>query len=505
MSSSPFSVPATCASACAAGFLVTLALLAPAPAARASEPSGRAPAPQPPAPVAPLSSHREAPGITETPKVDGTDFYMFNSYEAGREDTVTFIADYLPLQDPYGGPNYFNLDPDARYEIHVDNDGDAVQDISFRFTFYTVLKDIALPVGAPGSEKIVSIPLVQAGSVSLADATAQNVAAYYSIDVIGMVGGHAIAVPVLDAQTGETRFAQPLDNIGPKTIADYATYAQGFVHDVLLPGGVPARVFVGQRKDPFVVSLGATFDLVNLNPLGPPDGGQDDLKDKNVTALELEIPKSFLVAGQPVLGAWTTASLRQSSKLVKAPTFEQPTQERGRFVQVSRLGSPLVNELVIGLKDKNRFNASVPADDAQFLDYVTNPVLPELLEVLFGVRAPDLFPRADLVQAFLTGVPGLNENGAVGEMLRINTGTPAVPAAQQNPLGVIAGDVAGFPNGRRPGDDVVDIALRVVMGVLLDSTVAPDGQLPYTDGAAVDASFFDGTFPYLRSPIPGGA
>jgi len=308
---------------------------------------------------------------------------------------------------------------------------------------------------------------------------------------------------VLDALTGETRFAQPLDNIGSKTIADYAGYAKGFVHEVLLPGGVPARVFVGQRKDPFVVNLGPTFDLVNLDPLGPVDGGHDDLDDKNVTALELEIPRSFLVAANPVLGAWTTASLRRVTQLAKAPSFDTPTLDQGRFMQVSRLGSPLVNELVIGIKDKNLFNASEPKDDGQFLDYVTNPTLPELVQALFGVQAPDLFPRADLVQAFLTGVPGLNANGATGEMLRLNTTTPAVPAAQQNALGVIGGDVAGFPNGRRPGDDVVDIALRVVMGALLDPTVAPDGQLPYTDGAKIDASFFDGAFPYLRTPIPG--
>jgi hypothetical protein len=455
--------------------------------------------------VAAHSSHREAPGITETPKVDGTDFYMFSSYEPGREDMVVFVADYLPLQDPYGGPNYFTMDPGARYEIHVDNDGDAVQDISFRFRFYSELQDLALQVGAPGQEKSVSIPLVQAGAVTALDNSAQNVLESCTVDVVYEVGAAEVAVPVLDATTLETRFAKPLDNIGPKTIADYESYARTFVHDVLLPGGVPARLFTGQRKDPFVVNLGPTFDLVNLNPLGPPDGGKDDLDDKNVTALILEIPKSFLVAGNPVLGAWTTASLPQVSRLAKQPTFEAPTQDRGRFVQVSRLGSPLVNEVVIGLKDKNLFNGSMPANDSQFLDYVTNPTLPELLQALFGVQAPDLFPRADLVQAFVTGVPGLNANGGVGEMLRLNTTTPAVPPAAQQALGVLAGDVAGFPNGRRPGDDVVDIALRVVMGALLDPTVAPDGQLPYTDGAPIDATMFFAEFPFLATPIPGGA
>jgi len=172
-------------------------------------------------------------------------------------------------------------------------------------------------------------------------------------------------------------------------------------------------------------------------------------------------------------------------------------------VQVSRLSAPLVNELVIGLKDKDLFNSSHPTGDGQFLTYVTNPTLPELLEILFGVTAPNLFPRTDLVAAFLTGLPGLNENGSVGEMLRLNTAIPAVPAASQSRLGALGGDLAGFPNGRRPGDDVVDIELRVAMGALLSPTDAPSGQLPYTDGAFLDASAFDGSFPFLRDPLPG--
>ena len=158
---------------------------------------------------------------------------------------------------------------------------------------------------------------------------------------------------------------------------------------------------------------------------------------------------------------------------------------------------------MIGLKDKDTFNGSKPADDGQFADYITNPTLPELLEVLFGVTAPNQFPRADLVQVFATGVPGINMNGSFGEMLRLNTSFAAVPAAQQSNLGVLGGDLAGFPNGRRLGDDVVDMSLRVVMGVLLDQVVAPSGQLPYTDGAYVDASMFDSVFPYVQDPHPG--
>jgi hypothetical protein len=194
---------------------------------------------------------------------------------------------------------------------------------------------------------------------------------------------------------------------------------------------------------------------------------------------------------KPVIGAWTTASLRDGDRDLR---------------QVSRLGMPLVNEVVIGLKDKNRFNASLPKDDAQFATYVTNPTLPALLELLFGgagVRAPTRFPRTDLVAAFLTGLEGLNKTGTPAEMLRLNTSIAAKPAANQNNLGALGGDTAGFPNGRRPGDDVVDIELRVAMGALLPAADAPSGSLPFTDGAVVDASFFDASFPYLKSPIPG--
>jgi len=206
---------------------------------------------------------------------------------------------------------------------------------------------------------------------------------------------------------------------------------------------------------------------------------------------------------QRVIGAWTAASLPQTSKLLSDPTYAQPTRDSGPFVQVSRLGMPLVNEVVIGLKDKDRFNASQPVDDAQFADYVTHPTLPALLEALFGVTAPTLFPRADLVQVFATGIPGLNANGSFGEMLRLDLRQPPTPVGMQHRLGVLGGDLAGFPNGRRPGDDVVDVALRVVMGVLLDPSVAPSGQLPYTDGAFLDESSFDASFPYLRTPFPG--
>lgn len=459
------------------------------------------------APTAIPSSHREAPAITETPKVDGTDFYMFNSYEPGRAGYVTLVANYLPLQDPYGGPNYFTLDPDARYEIHIDNDGDAKEDITFRFQFKSLLKDIKLNIGGVN----VAVPLVNVGAITAGNNGPLNVQEQYTCRVVYGTNPLNPGIAVRNSANQSPVFTKPADYIGTKSFPDYESYAAQYMYDVVLPGcNQTGRLFVGQRKDPFVVNLGETFDLVNTNPLGPENGEADDLADKNITSLILEVPASFLRCGEEtVVGGWTTASLPQTRILKKKPSFLQPTIEAGPYIQVSRLGMPLVNEVVIGLSDKDRFNASEPRDDGQFLVYVTNPTLPALLNVLFGVTPPCL-PRSDLVSAFLTGVPGLNKpaNVTPSEMLRLNTATPPVPKGLQNRLGVIGGDTAGFPNGRRPGDDVVDISLRVVMGAIVPNagqpgSCAPQGNLAFTDGAIVNDQFFDNAFPYLRTPIPG--
>lgn len=456
------------------------------------------------------SSHREAPFITEHPKVDGTDFYFFRSYEPGREDYVTLVANFLPLQDPYGGPNYFTLDPDALYEIHIDNNGDAIEDLTFQFQFQTLLADIALPVGPPGQEQMVSVPVVNVGQILNPTAAAQNVWEQFTITLVRGDRRTGERTELTPPGADSISFGKPIDNIGMKSLPDYEAYAAQFIYDVLLPDSKKnARVFVGQRKDPFVVNLGEVFDLVNItNPLGPVDAEADDLADKNVTSLIIELPIDFILSdpNNPIVGAWYTSSLRQARVLSPMPDFYTPAAEGGAWVQVSRLGSPLVNEVVIGIKDKNKFNASEPKDDGQFLTYVTNPTLPEILEILFfnaGVRAPNAFPRADLIAAFLTGVSGLNQTATPSEMLRLNTSIAPTPMGAQNNLGVIGGDLAGFPNGRRPGDDVVDIELRVAMGVLLPPDVAPSGQLPFTDGAVCNASQIDGVFPYLRTPIAG--
>lgn len=458
-------------------------------------------------PLASASSHREAPFISELPRVDATDFYLFNSYEEGREDFVTVVANYQPLQDPYGGPNYFRMDPQARYDLHLDNDGDGVEDLTFRFRFVNRLRNLALPVGAPGQEKVVPVPLTNIGGITAADASNLNVVEQFSVELIsGPVSNPLSVQQLFDAANNSPWFPKPTDNIGKKSFADYQSYADSHIHDVLLPGATPGRVFVGQRQDPFVVNLGETFDLINLDPVGAPDAKENSLKGKNVTSLILELPKSLVQGnGVGIVGGWTTASLPRTRVLNADPGFydAETSPAQSPLAQVSRLGMPLVNEVVIGLPDKNRFNASVPADDAQFLDYVTHPTLPELIEALFGVTAPNAFPRADLIQVFLTGIPGLNENGSTAEMLRLNMGIAAVPRDQQLNLGVLAGDLAGFPNGRRPGDDVVDAALRVVMGVLLPDVDAPSGQLPYTDGATVNATDFQDKFPYLNTPFGG--
>lgn len=466
------------------------------------------------------SSHREAPFITEIPKVDGTDFYMFRSYESGREDTVTLIANYMPFQDPFGGPNYYTSDENAVYEIHIDNNADAVEDITFRFDFANVFNAIAIPVG----EETVNIPLKNSAGVGPSPTDTGNVQLRQEYELTVVRGGSSQMAT--NATTGGTTFSKPLDYIGEKTFSaetgggDYEAYANAHIYDIAIPGcDGTGRVFVGQRQEAFAINVGDIFDLVNLNPVGEVDTGINDLRDHSTTSMALEIPTECLTGsaqlanGQKVIGGWTTSSLRQARILNPAPN-ELGAQgagasiSGGAYTQVSRLGNPLVNEVVIGLKDKDRFNASEPVDDAQFLTYVTNPTLPELLETLFGVQAPNVFPRTDLVAAFLTGIEGLNKPVEVvpSEMQRLNTAIDPVPLGQQDPLGVLAGDNAGFPNGRRPIDDVVDIELRVAMGVLLPDSQAPDGQLPYTDGVRGEPDFLlQSTFPYLATPIAGSA
>lgn len=510
------------------------------------------------------SSHREAPGISGMPKVDGTDFYMFDSYEPGRANFVTMIANYIPIQAAYGGPNYFTLDNNAIYEIHVDKDGDAKEDLTLQFKFSTKLLNgngFELPIGPDGNTVDVPIPLRNYGGiVNKGDATI-NEAEFYTVTAIEGDRRTGKRSKVKGPNSDGT-FTKPIDNIGMKSIPDYAAYANQHIYPLQLACGT-GKVFVGQRAEAFAVNLGKIFDLVNIvpiqgadNPLWPQynvgagafpggitqDRANDDLVDKaNVTSIAVELPKSCLTdKGNGVIGGWTTASLPQAQLRDPGPSYNATTVQGGAYVQVSRLGAPLVNEVVIGLKDKDLFNSAKPTQDGALATYVTNPTLPALLDILFrdavGATsniAPHNFPRNDLVTAFLTGFPGLNQLATVtpSEMLRLNTGVPPTQAAKQNTFGVVAEDLAGFPNGRRPGDDTVDIALRVMMGALCEDLPlgaelgvagavedtptdnvnlglckpedAPVGTAAFTDGAPLSATELQTTFPYLNTPLPG--
>lgn len=509
------------------------------------------------------SSHREAPFITTQPKVDGTDFYMFRSYEPNRAGFVTLIANYQPLQDSYGGPNYFTMDPDALYEIHIDNNGNAAEDITFQFRFSTAYGRANIPSlgitngnltvtnDADNTTRQVQAPLANIGGGMGSTTGALNVVETFTATVVRGDRRTGRAAPITAASAGgagsvaagASVFTKPVDNIGQKSIPDYAGYANQFIYNVTIPDCTgQAKMFVGQRREGFVVNLGQVFDQINLNPLGARDSGRNIIDDKNITSLALEVPTSCLTNGtEPVIGAWTTASVRQSRVFNPSPATLGSSAGKsanvvgGPFVQVSRLGSPLVNEVVIGITDKDKFNSSSPAGDVgNFANYVLFPTLPELVQVLFSVPAPAT-PRADILAAFVTGIR-TSVNGTMtdftrpagvnlttlagsGEMLRLNTAFPAnpTPAASQNNLGFLGCDLAGFPNGRRPVDDVVDIALTVVEGAITAAnannvqTCDVSGPTPVVrnagtvvnDGANTSISDYLTTFPYLNTPIPG--
>src|SRR5277367_1046229 len=418
------------------------------------------------------SSHREAPFISTRPSVDASDFYLFNSYEQGRAGFVTLIANYIPLQDPQGGPNYFNLDDNALYEISIDNTGSGSANLSFQFRFTTVIKGLTVPVGS----KTVPVPLTNIGPVSAGSTGAQNVSQTYTVTLVKGDRRNGTTSPVTNVNTGSMVFAKPLDKLGNKSIANYAPYAASFVWLVSIAGCVQGKVFVGQRQDPFFLDLGGTFDLVNyhypveeLVPAGMStrNFGTNSLAGFNVTTIALEIPASCLTNGSdPVIGGYTTASLRQASVLNPAPQSAHsvasvgavmspagPVLAGGAWSQVSRLGMALVNELVIGLPDKDRWNTTTPVQDSEFADYVTNPSLPVLVQALFGsagVKAPNVYPRTDLEAVFLFGIAGLNQPVNVvvpAEELRLNTSTAVTPYAPQNDLGCSAATKAAFPTG----------------------------------------------------------
>jgi hypothetical protein len=523
------------------------------------------------APRAGASSHREAPFIAKNPKVDGTDFYIFNSYETGRTGYVTILANYQPLQVPAGGPNFYAMDDQALYEIEIDNVGDGHEHLTFQFQFTDPLDTsgafLALNVGNDGGVP-VTVPFLNIGPLgSTAPGTfnaGTNRNEMYSVNLVTGNRRTGTSAPVAASTGGATSFQRPIDYIGATTFgtpSNYETYAKGFIRNIDIPGctptGVPAgttaRVWVGQRQEPFPVNLGVVFDLLDApNIVSVLAGGSATASDcgggntgaacassvnpiggYNITTIALEVPASCLVAGgSTTIGAWTTASVRQARVINPAGTYATPTKEGGAWAEVSRLGMPLVNELVIGLKDKDTWNASEPVNDpANFATYVTNPTLPAVVAALYGptvsaADAPTVFPRTDLIAGFLTGVPGVNQipaadagAPALAEMIRLNTALGQPAATTQSSLGalncLVPGgggalqlgnahcDPAGFPNGRRPGDDVVDVTLRLAEGYLLPPADAPGGAVPWSDAAEVDATKFQSIFPYFNTPNPG--
>jgi hypothetical protein len=448
-----------------------------------------------------------------------------------------------PLQNPFGGPNYFTLSDGHFFEINIDNNGDSVADMTFQFfhgnrlggTGVTEITDpdeddctptpysrvvhqgITLPIGTGANLKNIAVPLKFVGPITAASQGAANWFEYYQMNFV-TPGGFTEAVKT---GSSEETFEKPFDYAGEKTFgtaAQYEAYARTFIHSVNIPGCGNGRVFVGQRKESFYLPLGQIFDLLNINPLTTEQCEVRDnvMRNLNIDTFALEVPNSCLLQGAPagntVIGAWLTVR--------KLDHDGDDNHVAGR--QVSRLGNPLINELVIGLLDKRIYNQDVPTrDGVNFLNYVTHPTLPAIIDLLFRSAvgsttniAPSNIPRNDLVTTFLTGLPGVNKpnvaNQVPSDMLRLNLATPITSKASQNALGVIAGDNAGFPNGRRPGDDVVDIAMRVMMGKLCHLNLglcnpadAPVGNAPLTDGVPQLPSQFDDFFPYLRTPNPG--
>jgi len=426
------------------------------------------------APLAQASSHREAPLISQDPLADNTDVYAFVS--PADPTKVTLIANFVPLQAPYGGPNFFKFDDNVLYEIMVDNNGDAVEDVTFQFRFTT-------------ENRNPNTFLYNVGPVASIDSANLVVLQRYAVTRVQgpRRGGQAstLASGLLTAP----------NNVGRNSMPNYAALGQQAVQT--LQNGV--RVFAGPREEGFYVDLARLFDLLQVQSTGI-----DGTAGLNVHSIAIEVPIEQLTRNgtrptspadaAAVIGVWSTASRRQVSVLREGDAPEG----RGEWVQVSRLGHPLVNEVVIPRGMKDKFNGSQPKDDAQFASFVTDPEPARLLTALFGLRVPAA-PRNDLVQIFLTGVPGLTQPPGVtpSEQLRLNV---AIPPNRVNPnrLGVVGGDLAGYPNGRRAGDDVVDIALTAVSGILVPGFGALLG-----DGVnGNDAPYLD-SFPYLGHPFPG--
>ncbi|MFJ9041331.1 DUF4331 domain-containing protein [Streptomyces sp. NPDC102406] len=402
------------------------------------------------------SSHREAPLISGDPLHDNTDVYAFVSPD--KPDTTTLVADWLPFEEPAGGPNFYPFAEESQHDIHIDSDGDGQGDLLYRWTFDTRTKN-------------GNTFLYNTGPVTGLDDPDLNVTQTYDIDLLTLKDQKVVST----SKVADDVPVAP-SNVGKASMPDYKTLRDQAVRKV--KGGGTA--FAGQADDPFFLDL-RVFDLLYGGDLS--EVGRDTLAGYNVNTIALQVPTKTIrqSAQQPVVGVWSTTQRKNAE---------------GGWTQVSRLGSPLVNEVVVAQKDKDRFNASHPWNDADFLPYVTKPELPKLLEAVYKLKAPTE-PRDDLVSVFLTGVKGLNQppNVRPAEMLRLNTGIK--PTSSPKRLGVLDGDNAGFPNGRRLTDDVVDIELQAVEGELLGN------ENDLGDAVNTNDRKFGAAFPYVALPASG--
>ena len=436
--------------------------------------------------AAEASSHREAPLISADPTVDNTDTYAFVSPDDPR--SVTLVANWSPFQKPAGGPNFYPFATDAQYDIHIDNDGDAKPDITFRWTFTS-------------SYRNPNTFLYNTGQVTSFNDPDLNFRQTYRLERIagGKTTTLADRVPVAPSFVGNA------------SMPNYSALRASTLH--ALPGG--ARTFAGQADDPFFADL-RVFDLLYGGNLS--EVGKDTLAGFNVNSIVLRVPREQLALRgdakrNPVIGVWSSTQ-RRGAELLGPTGGSGRRMAFGGWSQVSRLGSPLVNEVVVPVGQKDRFNASTPSADAQFLTFVTDPELPKLIQAIYRIPAPPT-PRRDLAAVFLTGVSkdnlGVNLNAhtlnadanrskvAPSEQLRLNMSIP--PSASPNRLGVLGGDNAGYPNGRRLGDDVLDISLQAVEGALLPHPPAAVAGLG--DGVNGNDVRFSGRFPYVGLPASG--
>jgi hypothetical protein len=443
--------------------------------------------------VVPLSigsSHREAPNIMLDPSADNTDVYAFTA--PGAEDAITIASNWIPGQVPANGPNFFRFDDRARYYNNIDNNGDGVADIKYRFTFDTKTRNPnSFLYAGPGTQDFNDPGLNVVQTYDLVRET------YKRNGKLRKKKRIANDLPV----------APP--NIGPKTFPNYGNFVDG-AKRTLSDG---TKLFVGTRDDPFFVDLGAAFDAINVRMgTGNEGAGRDDLSGYWTSTTVMQIPESKVTrdrkpvedadARNAVVGVWSTTERRRLQ--VTDASGKAPKKVRGKkknkWVQVSRLGNPLVNEVVIPLGMKDRFNRTTPDRDAELYgQFVTEPELAAVLNALFGVGAPET-GRTDIVQALLQGIPGLNEHkgkhaGTPVDTLKLNLGID--PSPMPDRFGVIGGDNAGFPNGRRLTDDVVDIELQVIAGFLVGNPV------PLGDGVDEDSKGFLSEFPYLNDPDSG--